>query len=167
MAQKYYDAGLDYFNSFGGFGDNLEILSVEERFEVDIEGYTFVGVADLVVRDLETGGIIVIDHKSKSASQMKKDLPTYRKQLYIYAAFVKQKYGVFPEQLVFNMFKEGNFIKETFDEEEYKRTIDWIVETIEFILFESDWKVCTSSYYCRFVCSCLDHCPAKEAVLAR
>lgn len=46
MYQKYYDAGLKYFSDFSGFGDDIEILTVEERFEIDIDGYTFVGVAD-------------------------------------------------------------------------------------------------------------------------
>lgn len=165
MSQKYYDAGLAYFNEFDGFGDDVEILTVEEKFEIDIEGYTFVGVADQVIRDKNTGEITVIDHKSKSASQMKKDLPTYRKQLYAYAAFVKQKFGVYPAKQQFNMFKEGTFIDEKFDLDEYNKTIQWIVDTIESILFEVDWMVSTSSYYCRFVCGCLDYCPAKDAVL--
>lgn len=165
MSQKYYDAGLAYFENFDGFGDNIEILTVEERFEIDIEGYTFVGIADLVIRDKKTGEITVIDHKSKSASQMKKDLPVYRKQLYTYAAFVKQKFGVYPAKLQFNMFKEGTLIDEQFDLDEFNKTMQWIVETIESILFETDWMVSTSSYYCRFVCGCFDYCPAKDAVL--
>lgn len=63
------------------------------------------------------------------------------------------------------MFKEGTFIDEKFDLDEYNKTIQWIVDTIESILFEVDWMVSTSSYYCRFVCGCLDYCPAKDAVL--
>lgn len=63
------------------------------------------------------------------------------------------------------MLKEGTFIDEVFDLNEFNNTMAWIVDTIESILFESDWMVSTSSYYCRFVCSCFDYCPAKEAVL--
>ena len=165
MAEKYYQAGLKYFEEFDGFGDNVEILTVEERFEIEIEGYAFVGVADQVIRDKSTGEITVIDHKSKSSSQMKKDLPTYRKQQYTYAAFVKKKFGVYPSNQRFNMFKEGTFVDEKFDLKEYNDTMKWIVNTIESILFEADWMVSTSSYYCRFVCSVFDYCPAKDAVL--
>ena len=46
MPQKYYDAGLAYFEGFNGFGDDIEILTVEEKFEIDIGGYIFVGIAD-------------------------------------------------------------------------------------------------------------------------
>ena len=65
LAGKYYEEGLAYFNAFDGFGEQ-EILSVEDRFEIDIRGNRFVGIADLILRDRNTGAISVIDHKSKS-----------------------------------------------------------------------------------------------------
>lgn len=116
MGQKYYDAGLKYFEEFDGFGDEWEIISVEEKFELDIEGYTIIGLADLVLKNKNTGEIMVVDHKSKSASSMKKELNVYRKQLYIYAMYVKDRWGVWPSILRFNMFKEGFNIDEEFDE---------------------------------------------------
>ena len=165
MAQKYYEAGLSYFENFDGFGDDWDVLSVEDKFEMDIGGYPFVGIADLVLRNKNTGEIWVIDHKSKSKSSMDKELLTYRRQLYTYAAHVKQKYGVFPDRLSFNMFKEGTWIHEAFDHQMYEDTMKWIVDTIESILFEVDWAVSPNSYFCRFVCGVLDACPAKDAVL--
>lgn len=165
MPQKYFDAGLSYFETFDGFGDEWEVAASEERFEIDIGGYPFVGVVDLVLRHKETGALWVIDHKSKSESSMKKELPVFRRQLYTYAAFVKEKYGVYPDKLSFNMFKEGTWIDEPFSQSAFDETMNWIVETIEAILFEADWLVSPSSYFCRFVCSTFDYCPAKEAVL--
>ena len=165
MPQKYFDAGLAYFETFDGFGDEWEVIASEERFEINIGGYPFVGVVDLVLRNKTTGELWVIDHKSKSESSMKKELPVFRRQLYTYAAFVKEKYGVFPDKLSFNMFKEGTWIHETFDLTEYQNTMQWIVDTIESILFEADWLVSPSSYFCRFVCGVFDYCPAREAVL--
>lgn len=165
MPQKYYDQGLAYFESFSGFGDRYEILTVEERFEIDVDGYTLVGLADLTLRDKTTGGIVVVDHKSKSHSSMKKDLDTYRKQLYTYAMFVKQKYGVYPEKLVFNMFREQTFIEEAFNAEILEQMRKWIVDTIHEIEQCSDWIVSSSSFFCRFVCSVFDSCPARDAIL--
>jgi len=159
MPQKYYDAGLEYFNGFDGFGDAYEIVSVEEKFELDIDGYLFVGIADLVLRDKNTGEISVIDHKSKSMSSMKKDLDTYRKQLYIYAMHVKDRYSEYPSLLRFNMFKDGVFIDERFNEETLHATRKWVIGTIEDILMESDWDGAGSSYFCRFVCGVRNCCP--------
>lgn len=164
MPLKYYEAGKAYFDSFSGFGD-YEILTVEEKFELDIEGYRFVGIADLVLRDPKDGGIVVIDHKSKSMSAMKKELNVYRRQLYTYAAFVYQKFGVYPKKIMFNMFREGTFIEEDFSMDAFNETMTWIVDTIDAIILESEWKVCPSSFFCRFVCSVFDHCPARDAIL--
>ena len=52
LAGRYYDEGLQYFRSFDGFGDDMEILSVEDKFELDIRDNRFVGIADLVLRDI-------------------------------------------------------------------------------------------------------------------
>ena len=72
LAGRYYDEGLQYFRCFDGFGDDMEILSVEDKFELDIRDNRFVGIADLVLRDRNSGGITVIDHKSKSMNSMNK-----------------------------------------------------------------------------------------------
>ena len=165
MGEKYFQQGYDYFASFDGFGDQYEVLSVEEKFELDIGGYRFVGIADLVLRDKNTGEITVIDHKSKSSSTMKKDLPTFRKQLYIYAAYVMERFGEYPKYLKFNLFRENDWVTEEFDLHVYEDTMKWVVETIENILFETEWKVSPSSYFCRFVCGVADSCPALDAVL--
>lgn len=165
MPQKYYEQGLQYFESFAGFGDQYDIISVEEKFTLNIGGYPLVGLADLVLRDRLTGDITVIDHKSKSSSTMTKDLPTYRKQLYIYAAYVKEKFGQYPKYLKFNLFRENEWVTEEFDETVFHEVMQWVVETIEEILLEADWKVSCSSYFCRFVCGVFNDCPAREAVL--
>ena len=145
MAGKYFQAGKDYFDNFDGFGDQYEILSVEEKFTVEIAGYTFTGLADLVLKNKETGEIEVIDHKSKSKNSMDKEINIYRRQLYIYAAFVHQKYGVWPKRLRFNMFKEGYFIDEDFSMDSMHETEQWIRDTIQRILDEKDWLVSPSS----------------------
>lgn len=165
MPQKYFDAGAKYFAEFDGFGEEWEIVSAEERFEINIGGYPFVGVLDLLLRSKKTGALWVVDHKSKSASSMEKSLATYLRQLYTYAAYIKEKYGVYPQRLSFNMFREGTWIHEDFSQQAFDDTMRWIVETIENILLDSGWKVCPSSYFCRFICSALDACPEREAIL--
>ena len=165
LNEKYYQQGLQYFESFSGFGEQYEVLSAEEKFELNIGGNLFVGIADLILRDKNTNEITVVDHKSKSAATMKKDLPSYRKQLYIYAAHVKEKYGVYPKYLKFNLFRENDWVTEEFDEAMFKEVMDWVVETIEKIKNEKEWKVCSSSYFCRFICGVLNDCPAREAIL--
>ena len=164
MSQRYYEAGAKYFEKFSGFGENWEILAAEEKFSIEIRGHSFLGIADLVLRDKETGKITVIDHKSKSKSSMEKEIDTYRHQLYIYALFVKQKYGVYPEKIVFNMFKEGYLIEEVFDSAELEKTEAWIDDTITQIQSDTSFEASPNDYFCRFLCGVsefCDHCSKK------
>ncbi len=165
LAGKYYDEGLAYFNRFDGFGDGYDVLAVEDRFELDIRGNAFVGVADLVLREQSSGDIIVIDHKSKSMQSMKKELSVYKRQLYVYAAYVKEKFGVFPKLLRFNMFRYDSFIDELFDQERYEETLNWVAETIAKIRREEDWLVSSSGYFCKFICSTRLHCPIGNEII--
>lgn len=80
-----------YIRDYSPFNDNdLEILSVEERFVMDLETplgrpYKLQGIIDLVVRVKSTGKIIIIDHKSsgnasfrsEEALSMDTQLPSY------------------------------------------------------------------------------------------
>ena len=165
MAGQYYDEGLQYFRSFDGFGSDKEILSVEDKFELDIRGNRFVGIADLVLQDKKTVDIIVIDHKSKSMNSMKKAQYENTRQLYTYAAYVKERFGEFPTLLQFNMFRYGVNINEPFAMERYEETMDWIERTIAQIKAEREWRVSSSGYFCRFICSTRMHCPVGEEIM--
>ena len=165
LAGRYYDEGLQYFRSFDGFGGDMEILSVEDKFELDIRGNRFVGIADLVLRDRNTGDITVIDHKSKSMNSMKKAQYENTRQLYTYAAYVKERFGEFPTLLRFNMLRYGENIDEPFAMERYEETMDWIERTIAQIKAEKEWKVSSSGYFCRFICSTRLHCPVGEEIM--
>ena len=165
MAGQYYDEGLQYFQSFDGFGDDKEILSVEDKFELDIRSNRFVGIADLVLRDRNTGDIIVIDHKSKSMNSMKKSQYENTRQLYTYAAYVKERFGEFPTLLRFNMFRYGVNIDEPFSRDRYAETMDWIERTIAEIKAEKEWKVSSSGYFCRFICSTRLYCPIAGEIM--
>jgi hypothetical protein len=165
LAGRYYDEGLQYFRSFDGFGDDMEILSVEDKFELDIRGNRFVGIADLVLRDRNTGDITVIDHKSKSMNSMKKAQYENTRQLYTYAAYVKERFGAFPTLLRFNMFRYGVNIDEPFSRDRYAETMDWIERTIAEIKAEKEWKVSSSGYFCRFICSTRLYCPIAGEIM--
>ena len=165
LAGRYYDEGLQYFRSFDGFGGDMEILSVEDKFELDIRGNRFVGIADLVLRDRNTGDITVIDHKSKSMNSMKKAQYENTRQLYTYAAYVKERFGAFPTLLRFNMFRYGVNIDEPFSMKRYEETMDWIERTIAEIRAEREWKVSSSSYFCRFICSTRLYCPIAGEIM--
>ena len=85
--------------------------------------------------------------------------------MYTYAAYVKERFGAFPTLLRFNMFRYGVNIDEPFTIKRYGETMDWIEQTIAAIRAEKEWKVSSSSYFCRFICSTRLHCPIAEEIM--
>lgn len=167
FGEKSYNVGLKYFETFTGFGDEWEVVSVEKKFVLNINAYHVSGIADLVLRHKDTHEYWIIDHKSKSKSSMKKDLPMYRHQLYLYAAWCYEEFGAYPTKLSFNLFKEGTLVDENFSEASLHDTIQWIIDTIHEIetcdLFE-DWHTCIPAgetkepYACRWICGVNSEC---------
>ena len=176
-ADKTYQQGLDYFRSFDGFGDQYEIVSAEEKFETTLGPYPVIGISDLVLQNKETGGLIVVDHKTKSPSSMKRDYPLYRNQLYIYAAHVNDKYGQWPEALMFNMLKDpSTSIREEFDPIQMGTTINWVEESIDNIYMEDYWPATKaneiakggSDYFCQWICPVFQYCQeAQDAIRSK
>lgn len=160
---KAFDQGLSYFLFFDGFGEQYEIVSAEEKFRFNLGAYPFVGISDLVLRDRNTGALVVVDHKTKSANSMQRDLEEYSKQLYFYAEHVKRKYGQYPSHMRFNMLKADS-ITLPFDPDVHAQTMRWAQDKIEQICLEDEWKACPTAYYCRYVCSVYNDCPyGKQA----
>lgn len=160
---KNYDSkakalGSAYFASFNGF-PGYDIISSERRFTVPIGPYEFDGIADLVLRNQADGSLMVIDHKTKGASSMKKDIKLYRKQLYIYAHYVKQEYGEYPKTLAFNMIKTGELISEPFSMERMNETTDWVVSTIDAICTDTEFLPNPDAFHCQFLCDVRAQCP--------
>lgn len=155
--EKARAIGAAYFAQFNGF-PGYDIVSAERKFTVNIGPYPFDGIADLVLRDQKDGSLMVIDHKTKSAVSMRKSIDTYRHQLYIYAAHVKDQYGEYPKKLAFNMLKSCEMIIEEFDEARMQETIDWATQTIDAICMDFDYPAQVDDFHCRFLCDVRMQC---------
>lgn len=165
--EKAYQLGFDYFTNFDEFA-GYKVLAAEEKFKIEIpmaDGSTrpFVGIVDMILRDELTDELIICDHKSKSWSAFKKaENEMYRQQL-LYATYVKEKYGQWPDKMMFNLFKEGGDKAERpFTLEQYEETMKWAAEAIERI--ESydviDWmEAKEQDFFCTEICSVRKSCP--------
>lgn len=155
--EKARELGRNYFASFAGF-PSYDIVATEHRFTVPIGPYPIDGIVDLVLRDQQTGSLMVIDHKTKSAASMKREMDTYRHQLYIYAEYVHQKYSEYPDKLAFNMIKTGELITETFSPEQMEATKNWVVSTIDAICMETEFPPIQDDFHCRNICDVRSQC---------
>lgn len=161
LGEKYFKAAEEYFENFRGLPSNKEVLSVENKFVIQLDKYNISGIADLVLRDKDTGEIEVVDHKSKSASSLKKERNLYRKQLYLYALWVHEAYGVWPSRLSFNMFKEHTEVVEEFSMDALEETKKWFLDTIHEIEVSDmlgEWDAKYNSYFCQQICSTAPSC---------
>lgn len=171
---KYYDAGKEYFHNFEGFPENWNILAVEQEIALEIFGVQFTGYIDLLVRDKTDNMLIVVDHKSKSGFKNTKELEHYGIQLYLYSLWVKQQYGEFPKELIFNMFRAGEIKILPFTEDGMKNAQNWLEQNISSIMADEDFadKIeisyaekgkpipdnLTPDFFCRYLCSARHRC---------
>ena len=167
-AQKAYETGVQFLENFDEF-KGYEVLSAEEKFKIDLplaDGSTrpFVGIIDLMLREIKTGDLIICDHKSKSMTSFKKDEDKMYRQQYLYATYVNEQYGQYPQRMMFHLFNEAGVKPERlFTLPDYRQTIIWASEQIKNIEEYSviDWLQCKEKpdYFCWNLCSARKNCP--------
>lgn len=161
--EKYIQAGIDYTKHFTPF--SVEPIGIEEKVEFNIDGIPFVGYIDY--HGVKDGEHYIIDNKSRAIKPRSnrrvptlndKELDKMLRQLYIYSAAIKQKYGKFPKVLCFNCFKTGVFIEEKFNEDAYKKAIEWAKKGIEDIKNAYDFYPNIDFFTCFYICGLSDEC---------
>lgn len=169
--QKYYELGLSYFENCDLVLTGYDILGVELECHYDIDGISFIGFIDLLLRDKETGDIFIIDHKSSEfplgkkggiLKKKEKDYMDYKRQLYLYAQPVYDMYGVYPKEIQWNYFKERKWLKLPFVLEEFEEAKKWAIDTIK-VIYEEDEFIQTEDYfYCRNLCNFRGSCEYRK-----
>ena len=161
IKQSYYEKGLDYFNNIDLDLDKYEVLGVEKEVRFQIAGKDFVGYIDLLLKENETGKIIILDHKSASIKILKngkvsksdqEHVREFIRQLCLYAIPIIEEYG-HVDELWWNLFKDKNWLKMPFNKEDYDEAIQWAEDTLKLIETEKEWLPNnSSSYYCNYLC---------------
>lgn len=161
IAESYYNKGLDYFDNLDLDLGAYEILGIEKEVHFQIGGKDFVGYIDLLLKEKETGKIIILDHKSasikllKNGSVSKSDQKHFRefiRQLCLYSIPVIKEYGKVDE-LWWNLLKDQKWIKIDFNQEDFEESIKWAEETIKMIEKETEFPCNPDFYYCYYLCS--------------
>lgn len=171
LSDSYYQKGLEYLNNLDFDFDKYEILGVEKRITFEISGIKMTGFIDLLLKDKETGEIIVVDHKSanlkfkKNGEIYKKDAEHYeqfKRQLYIYSKAVIEEFGKV-DYLAWNLFKQEEIHKIPFDEDEYEEALSWAINTINQIRQEILFLPNSSNdFYCREICNYRNNCEYNQ-----
>lgn len=160
LRESYYKQGLSFLKTFAGY-DKYKILGVEEEFELSIDDWNFVGVIDLVFED-ENGRLIIRDYKSKASFKNEEEQHKYARQLYLYALYVKEKYGRYPDELQFLMFrKKKDPVKIPFNEADAQEALEWAKDTVRIIRNAFDYPPQCEDFYGQNLCNHREYCPYK------
>lgn len=159
LHDTYYQQGLDFLKSFQGY-DNYEILGVEEKFNIDIDDWQFVGIIDLLFKD-ENGRLIIRDYKSKASFKNDIEKSEYARQLYLYSLYVKEKYGKYPDALQFLMFRKNTLVEIPFNEEDCESAVDWAKTTVRIIRAAFDYPPTCDQFYGENLCNFRETCELK------
>lgn len=162
LSEKYYSDGLNYFNSFEGLDEKYKVIGVEQEVNLVIEGNPFIGYIDLILQDTTDGKYVVIDHKSKSKFKSKKEREHYLLQLYLYSLYVKEKYGEYPKELKFNMFRAQKLETELFSEEKLKQAVSWFMLSIDLIHLDDVFSKHEDEFFCDNLCGVREICKKES-----
>ena len=162
LNQKYYDEGLDYLDNINLDLDQYDVLGVEKAVEFKVGDYNCQGFIDLLLREKDTGKIIILDHKSaalkfkKNGDISKTDAKHYlefKRQLYLYSIPIIEEYG-HVDYLEWNMFRIQKRHRIPWRQEECDEAVEWAVNTIEMIRRETEWRPNTdSTFFCNNLCN--------------
>lgn len=160
IKESYYNKGLDYLDNIDLNLDDYDILGVEKEVHFEIDDIQMVGYIDLLLKEKETGRIIILDHKSaklkilKNGTVSKSDQQhflEFKRQLYLYSKAVLEEYG-HVDELKWNLFNERNWISVDWNKNEYDEAIDWAKNTVKKLRSEIEWKPKEEYYYCKNLC---------------
>ena len=164
---SYYRSTFDYLAAIPAFDG--EIVGVEQEFFFDVGGHPFHGFADLVTKT--PNGLVIYDHKARNLkpfSNRRKptktdiELKEYFRQLYLYALAIRQAYGEYPAELVFNCYRERLMIRQKFDEGALGEAVAWATDLIGQIRSCESWKPDIDFFKCRNLCGLNDRCDYKD-----
>lgn len=166
-----YPKILNYFENFSFDHNKYEVLGVEKEIKIKLrDKYDVVGYIDLLLKNKETGEIILCDHKTSTIKVLKngnisktdaEHFLAFKRQQYLYSYAVLQEYKRV-DILEWNMVKDGTMIKIPWSKEEMDEVLDWAYNTIVAIEKENEYPTNPDYYYCHNLCSVRENCPYKR-----
>lgn len=160
LRDNYYVQGLNFLKNFQGY-ENTKILGIEEEFSITIDDWKFDGIIDLVFQDANER-LIIRDYKSKAAFKNDDEKHKYARQLYLYALYVKEKYGRYPDELQFLMFrKQTEPVCISFDINDLNEALQWAKNTVHIIRNTFDYPAQCEEFFSENLCNHREYCPLK------
>lgn len=168
--QNSYDTCLDYFKHLDlSWMQPYEVVGVEKECSFKHGSLQYFGIIDLILRDKSDGAYVILDHKS-SSFPFKKDgvsvkkscenhFESYKRQMYLYCDAVKNEYGEFPKEIIWNHFKYGGLLARIpFVQEDYEKAMKWFSRVIGAAKRERRFQPSQDFFYCKSLCNFRNSC---------
>lgn len=173
IGDKYRDQGYEFFSKFKFDLSKFDILMNEGKVEFEERGMRIIARPDLVLREKETGVIMLVDYKTSAPYRIdsrtqkevvdKKKLEGYQKQLHLYT-YALRKYANIPVDKTVLWFPRISKVTSTpFDLTAEAESIKWFFDTIEKIKADEDfqpnlskeneffcWNICDVRAFCKW-----------------
>lgn len=147
LAVKYQLQLMDFFRYISN-QDVGEVLGIEENFDIPFGEHNIIGFIDRVSRK---NGVSVVDWKISNPFA-DKDLPKKRRQLYVYAKHIFNKYGEYPKEMFFYFCKDLSFHKEVFSKDLFDETWEWVETTTKEIVEATEYPASPEKFFCSHLC---------------
>lgn len=167
IPMNYMKSGAEYLRNFAPLP--YSVLGVERKLDFDLDRYKFTSRLDYIGE--KDGEIYLVDNKSRCLKQRSKrskptikdqELDSMLKQLYLYSIPVEKEFGKLPSYLCFNCFRNGEFIKEKFNNEAFEEAKKWALNSIKEIEADSDFLPKENQFMCNWICPLSKSCEYAE-----
>jgi RecB family exonuclease len=156
---KWCEEATRFFLTFKGW--RTEVVWIEEHVEIDRGAFKFQGYVDRL-SILPSGDYSMQDYKT-SKVYTGETLREKARQMYLYSAAVKERFGVFPKNLIFMHFRQNAPVIIPFKEADYFEAWDWAAKTVaEIEAYEGDYPLTDNGYFCKAICNYRNSCPVAS-----
>lgn len=155
--QSYFNQGLEYLKQMSF--PYSTIHAIERKVDFFVGNKQFTGIIDCVAQDGDE--LIILDNKSRALKPRSgRSIPTktdleldeYLRQLYLYSIPFRDEFQRSPNRLEFNCFRTQQIISEAFCDEEFERTKEWALHTIDRITYNEEWSPDMEYWKCKHLC---------------
>lgn len=169
IGQKYKEQGQFFFDNFSFPKENYDVLIVEDKIDLDIEGERFVAKPDLVLRDKATGLNYLIDYKTSTPWRIDKrsgkeiadtkKLEGYKKQMYLYCHALRTKRNMPIKQVALWFPRARREYAFDWEQVEEDKVLFWANNMIRTIKSENIFAYNNkNTYFCENLCSVRKFC---------
>lgn len=166
LSSSYFEAGLKFFREFEPPLEDFEVISTESTILFNLsEGIRVTARPDLVLKDNETGKIILFDYKTAKLKSTKKDreeqIEDYLHQMHLYCHALKLGEKINVDEIRVWFIRDNEVVIKEVTPEGIQESLDWFKNEINFIKKDENWEPNNTeenAFFCQNICGVRNSC---------